>query len=376
MNRLNKEIKEKYIRLLHEICMMETPSGDPNRINALVDRMERFAKENGYAAERFPFEKAGDFLLIRSGENRTEKPVLMMAHMDTVHPVGAFGKEVVTYDGDWMRGPGVMDCKGGIATALCVMEQLKNNCERPVWLLLTSDEEATGCYSGEPGYDVIRHIARKAAAVFNMEPGRYDEITVGRKGILCMRMEIKGIPAHAGNGYFEAASAIKEAAHAVLEIENLSRKGGITYNCGLIRGGTAINVVPDFCGIDIDIRVSTMEEMAEAQERMREVSGHCVVKDTVRKVRVTAKRPPMQVTDPNLQLLRKWNESAKALGMPEYRQLIRGGGSDAAYTVLEGIPTLCSCGAVGENEHTRKERLDLSSLDDRVRLLCGVIQNL
>lgn len=370
------KLKKKYIALLRDICLIETPSGNAENINKLVDMFERFSKENGYETERFPFEKSGDFLLVKTGEDTSLKPVLMMAHMDTVHKIGAFGNEVVRREGDWMTGPGVMDCKGGIATGFCVMEQIKNICKRPVWLLLTSDEEVSGRYSKAAGYDIMTDIAKKCAAVLNLEPGVRDKVTVGRKGILKMRAEITGVSGHAGNAYFEAASAIREAANMVLEIENMSKKGGVTYNCGIINGGTSANVIPDLCVMEVDIRVSTLDEMAEAEKLMYEAAKRCVVKNTKRKVSVITKRPPMKVTDANLKLLDIWNKSAKNLGLSEFSQLIRGGGSDAAYTVLAGVPTLCSCAAVGYNEHTLDEKLDLSTLCERAALLCEVIKNI
>lgn len=373
---MNKKLKDKYINLLKNICFTETPSGNAENINALADMMEAFAKDNGYKTERFPFEKAGDFLLIKSGSNPSKKPVLMMAHMDTVHEIGAYGEEPVKIEDNYMIAPGVMDCKGGIATALCVMEELKENTDRPVYLLLTSDEEVSGRFTGSAGYDIITDIAKKSEAVLNMEPGRYDEVTVGRKGILKMRVEIEGISAHSGNGYFEAASAVKEAAYAVIEIEGMSQRDGITYNCGIIRGGNSANVVPGKCMIEVDIRVRTEEEMKFAENKMYEIAKNSLVKNTKRKVSVITKRPPMQVTDSNYDLLKKWNESAKRLGFSEFKPLIRGGGSDAAYTVLSGVPTLCSCGTVGFNEHTTNEKLDLSNFEDRVLLLCEIIKNI
>ena len=373
---MEKRLKDKYFCLLKDVCLMETPSGNVENINKLVDFLESFARENGYETERFPFETSGDFLLIKSSENSTEKPVLMMAHMDTVHPVGAFGKEIVTYEGNRMYGPGVMDCKGGIATAFCVMECLKNSVKRPIYLLLTSDEEVSGRFSREKGYEIIMDTAKKSVAVLNMEPGIYDGVTVGRKGILKMRVEITGIPAHAGSAYFNGASAIREAAHAILEIEGMSEIDGLTYNCGIIRGGYSANVVPGECMMEVDIRVRTEEEMEFAENKMYEIAQNSVIKNTKRKVSVITKRPPMKVTDENLDLFKKWNESAKRIGLPEFKTTIRGGGSDAAYTVLAGVPTLCSCGTVGFNEHTKKEYLDLSSFEDRVSLLCELIKNL
>ena len=47
----------------------------------------------------------------------------------------------------------------------------------------------------------------------------------------------------------------------------------------------------------------------------------------------------------------------------------RGGGSDSAYTVEIGIPTVCSMGTVGRFEHTLKEESQVNSLESRARLL-------
>ena len=49
---MNKAIREKHIKLLEDICMIETPSGNKDSINALVDMMESFSRENGYFDEK------------------------------------------------------------------------------------------------------------------------------------------------------------------------------------------------------------------------------------------------------------------------------------------------------------------------------------
>jgi len=255
------------------------------------------------------------------------------------------------------------------------MELLKmdKNFKRPIYLLLTSDEEVNNCFSGQKGIDVITDTAKKSCAVFNLEPGKPGEITVGRKGILSVFVEITGVASHAGNAYFDGASAIKEASHMVLEIESLSQKDGITFNCGVINGGTVANIVADKCSVGVDIRVSTPEEMIQAENLLYELSKKNVDKNTCRALKVLSKRPPM-MNKMNIELLNTWNSSAGKLGIKEFKGTVKGGGSDAAYTVLAGVPTLCSCGAIGFNEHTVNEKLDLSSLDERVALICNTIK--
>jgi glutamate carboxypeptidase len=191
-----------------------------------------------------------------------------------------------------------------------------------------------------------------------------------------MQIEVKGVASHAGNAYWEGASAIKEAAHAILEIEALSQKGGITYNCGVISGGTVINTVPDKCVFKIDIRISTIEEMNFAEQKIYEICKKCALEKTSRTATVITRRPPMEKTSKNLELLSIWNTCASRLGAGEYIGATKGGGSDAAYSTMLGIPSLCSCAMEGFDAHAITEHADLSTLATRANIICEVIKSL
>ena len=138
---VSDQTKKKYVDFLKDICNIETPSGDVDSINKLVDSVQVFAEELGLETKRYMFSKSGDFLKVTLQGNPELMPVLFMAHMDTVHPVGSFGETPVSRDGDFLFGPGVADCKGGIATGLLAMElmRVKGN-RRPVEFLLTPDD--------------------------------------------------------------------------------------------------------------------------------------------------------------------------------------------------------------------------------------------
>ncbi len=371
------QLKEKYIRFLEEICRIETPSGNVENINKMADVIEEFARALGFETQRYPFSASGDYLKITLPGDPVRKSVLMMAHMDTVHKVGSFGENSVVRDGDMLYGPGVSDCKGGIATGLLAMELMQaKEKHRSVVFLLTPDEEVSGSLSGETGISLIKETAANAAAVFNMEPGQPGCVTVGRKGILKFRVDVTGVSAHAGNGYFVGASAIKEAAHMILEIEGYSKEGGPTFNCGVISGGTTVNTIPEKCTFEVDVRVSDAAEAEKCRELVLKQEHTTVVKGTKRKVLLYAYRPPMEKAEKNFWLLSKWNASAASLGIKEYQGVTRGGGSDAAYSVLMGTPTLCSCATVGRFEHSRKETLDLSTMTERVKLICATTDSI
>lgn len=375
MKKVTKELTLKYIEFLRSICLIETPSNSKESIDEMVTVIEDFALSHGYKTERIAFSNAGDFLLIKSNCDSKKRPVMLMAHMDTVHKKGAFGEQIVTVDGDAMTAPGVIDCKGGIANAFYVLELLQDT-DIPVKLLLTSDEEVSGLYSGQVGFDIMQREARDSLAVLNLEAGSPQQLTVSRKGIVKMKMEISGVAGHAGNAYFDSASAIKEAAHAIIEIESMSKQGGMTFNCGVIRGGTVPNTIPDKCEVEIDIRVMTFDDMDRVQTLMADLCKKTVVPNTKRSVRVISCSPPMEEKAENIALLDVWNKCAKARGLEEFKGIKKGGGSDAAYTVMVGVPTLCSCAIEGTGAHTLYEKADLSTLEERVCLICDTIKAL
>ena len=77
----------------------------------------------------------------------------------------------------------------------------------------------------------------------------------------------------------------------------------------------------------------------------------------------------MEDVPANRELLSKINEAARDMGIPEFAPIKKGGGSDAAYTVEVGTPTVCSCGPVGKFEHSTNEWVDLSTLEPRAELI-------
>ena len=186
-----------------------------------------------------------------------KRPVALLAHMDTVHVPGAFGYPPVRKTGSLLSGPGVHDCKGGIAVALLAMDALLRNGwqDRPVKLVLVPDEEVSSAFSGPAGIQFIKDNVRGSAFALCCESGnRNGDAAVGRKGVLKLEVTVNGKAAHAGSAYSEGISAIKEAAHKIIAIEQYAADDHVTINCGVISGGTKPNIVPASCSFELDVR--------------------------------------------------------------------------------------------------------------------------
>lgn len=365
------ELYPLHIALWEELCNLESPSDCKQALDEVVTHIHTMCTEKGYTVTERKFERAGNFLRIDLTGELAQPPIVLMAHLDTVHKIGAFGTPPVKIEGDAIFGPGVVDCKGGAVEALLVLEALKESGlpHRPVRVLFTTDEEVGSRFSGTEGIDFIRENVKDAAAVLNCETGKRNTLTVGRKGIARIKIDITGKSAHAGNAYFDGASAIREAAHKIIAIEELSQEEHETYNCGVISGGTQANVVPAQCSITVDVRSLDEDGLSNAMERVRVIAERSFVPGTSAALSILSYRPPMVPTIQNRQLFEKIKKIAEDNGLESFQPVCKGGGSDATYPTQLGIPTVCSCGVVGMKEHTLDEQAVISSLRERALLL-------
>lgn len=365
--------KELFIRFWEDICNTEGVAEDKSAIDAVADRITEFTDELNIFTERVPFENCGDFLIVDTNHT-AENGVCFLAHMDTVHKKGAFGVPAVRREGDKLIGPGVIDCKGGIAVALLAMKALTEaGYGKNARLLLASDEEVSNRLGGETEMDVIKRAVSGFKAAFNCEVAKEGEVVVSRKGILRYRFVISGIAAHSGIDYFGGASAIKEAAHKIIKLESMSREGGTTYNCGLIQGGGMVNIVPEKCEFTVDVRVKSREAMREAESVLTDLANQVFVDGTKTELHFISRREPMIRNEETQKLFEHLDSVSQKYGFGKLTAVESGGGSDSAYTQLAGVPSICAVGATGDYCHTVREYANISSLTERAKLLAAAV---
>ena len=376
INKIFDEIEkneEKYIRFWEDICNIETVSGDKEALDELADFIQAFATKEGLEVTRKSYEVCGDFLTIDMNCG-AEKGYLFLAHMDTVHQKGKFGYPPTKIEGNIMRGPGVIDCKGGIAIALLVMCALKENgYDKHLRLILTSDEEETTRLGAEKELQFFKEYATGFQGAFNCEVARSGEVVVSRKGIVRVKINITGKPSHSGIDYFAGVSAIKEAAHKIIALEAKSKEGEMTFNCGIIEGGEALNIVPERCAISVDVRVNTVEEMETAYQVLQEITEHSFIDGSRAEMVHISKRMPMLRTKETEDLFGKLRSVSLKYGFGDLIPIASGGGSDSAYTQAVGVPSVCAVGACGDFCHTANEYAEIDSLVKRAKLLAAMI---
>lgn len=373
MNKID-ELYEQYLTVWEEVCNIESPTDYKPCVDAVGRYFVKKAETHGWKTEILPQSVSGDVVIITMNPDAPGTPVALSGHIDTVHPVGSFGAPAVRRDETKIYGPGVEDCKGGAVAALYVMDALAQCgfADRPVMLLLQTDEEKG---SAPSGYTTIRSIcqrAQNAAAFLNCEGSTPGTAILTRKGILRYAFTVRGISTHSAD-CVNGASAIAEAAHKILALETMKDKDGLTCSCGVISGGTVANVVAEECRFTADIRFATAEQMRQAQETVQRVADETHISGCTCTVEQVSRRPAMEASEKNYDLLRRMNEIFAETGLPILQARHGGGGSDTAYTTEYGIPCVDSVGVAGGAIHSVHEYAILESLRDAAKRLAVTV---
>lgn len=369
------ELESKYIKAWEEFCNIESPSKFKEGVDKAGSYIADLAKELGFDIEIFEQPVSGNVVCITMNSDIDEKPIVLSGHMDTVHPVGSFGTPAVKMDDEKIYGPGVTDCKGGIVASLYAMEALlkcgyKN---RPVILLLQSDEEVGSSLSNKATINYICEKSKDAVAFLNMEGTRIPHICIERKGIVNFKFEIEGKEAHSSKCATEGKNAILEAAYKLIEIEKIKDPNGITCCTSIIKGGTTFNTVPGTCEFNVNVRFSTTAQYEEIKQKMQEIADKSFISDTKCTLTQNTFRTSMELCDKNVNLYNKVNEIFEKWELPVLPLEKHTGGSDAADVTAFGIPCVDALGTVGGYIHSPDEYGILSSLKDAAKRAIAII---
>src|ERR1700722_8434767 len=241
---------------------IETPTEAPDQVNKLATMVADGYRDLPVGIDRFPGHSGcGDHLVARSAWGQDKPGILVLSHLDTVHPIGFIERLPFRIEGDSAFGPGIYDMKGGAYLAYHAFAQLCATAERSplgVTQLYVSDEEI-----GSPtSRALIEAEGRKAKYVLVTEPARDGgKVVTGRKGVARFEVFIKGVPAHSGTRPQDGRSAIRELGNVIQTLEAMNDpKRGVTVNVGVVRGGTRSNVIAKEAYAEVDMRVPTLAD--------------------------------------------------------------------------------------------------------------------
>ncbi len=280
-----------------------------------------------------------------------------------------------------LYGRGTADMKGYIA---CVLSAIPNflaaPLRMPVHIALSYDEEI-GCLGVRSLISELDKRTPKPLLCLIGEPTSLKPV-VGHKGKLSMRCAIHGAACHSAYAP-DGVNAIEYAAELITELGRIARDlqepqlcdprfspPFSTVQTGLIRGGKALNIVPDDCHFDYEIRALPTQDPREINQRLEHYAEHHLL--------------------PNMNAVSA-NSSIVFSELSSYPGLLTDVRSDAARLIAQisgstdfttvafgtegglydaiGIPTLiCGPGSI-EQAHRPDEYISINQLDACERML-------
>lgn len=295
--------------------------------------------------------------------------VLVLAHHDTVWPLGSLERLPFAVQGGILTGPGCFDMKAGLAMALHAIAALDDR--DGVTLLVTGDEEL-----GSPSSRaLIEDTAAGARAALVLEASADGgALKLARKGVSLYEVVVDGLAAHAGLEPEKGVNATVELAHEVLAVAALADPAiGTSVTPTVAGSGSTTNTVPARSSFFVDVRAVTADEQQRVDDALRGLTP--VLPGAVVGVRGGVNRPPLEPAA-SAGLFARAQRLAAALGMPVPAGVSVGGASDGNFTAGIGVPTLDGLGAVGGGAHADTEHVVVAELVPRTRLLAALIAEL
>lgn len=366
--------KDMILGMLKELVEIESPSGDVEGISACAKVITDRIKDIDASISKIET-TSGPIIKIQIGpqKSRPNKNLLILGHMDTVYPKGTTKVFPLKIDGDNIWGPGIFDMKAGLVQAVFVLRYLakyQQNLSLSITLLCTPDEEIGSIESRQ----FIEKEAALSSCVFVTEPssGEKGALKTSRSGRAQYLLRIKGLSSHAGLEPLAGVSAVKELAYQISQIYKIAKPDeGLNINVGLVSGGTAVNVIPDYAEARIDVRLLHHRQIEYIEK------SFSALKPINPLISMTVdgglERPPWEQKPEGNTLFTSAKEIGATMGL-SLESTHAGGSSDGNFTDALGIPTLDGLGPIGSGAHSLgREKIAFNSLLERTALLYNLL---
>jgi glutamate carboxypeptidase len=349
----------------------ESPTFDPTAVNRMMNLVQHDLAALGARVERIPGRMGfGDSVRATMPHPKAgQGGILLLGHMDTVHPIGTLQKLPFKREGAICYGPGLMDMKGGNYVFLDALRKLLAagvDTPLPVTVLFTPDEEV-----GTPSTRaLIEAEAKRHKFILVPEPACPDGgAVIGRYAIARFNLQARGKPSHAGWALGEGRSAIAAMAKSVAVIEGLTT-ADCTFSLGVIHAGQWVNCVSSFCDAEVLSMAKTQELLDAGVAKMLALNDDSG--EVVMEVRRGVTRPVWEPDQPGTMAMLKLAQGiSREIGF-EMTGTSAGGGSDGNFTGFLGLPTLDSIGVRGKGLHTLTEHIEVDSLVERAKLAAAL----
>lgn len=386
MVRFIEQQHDSQVSMLEQLVNINSGTGNRSGVEQVGEVLRPHLEQLGFQTRWVdlpePMTHAGSLVATLGSTGRR---ILLIAHLDTVFtPQSPFQTFQRCADQQTVRGPGVVDNKGGLVTllyALKALEQAGRLSDASITLVLVGDEE-----QAEQPTSISRKALRDAAMQSEIALGlefasTAQALVTGRRGISAWQLSSRGQARHSSLVFSPQAGfgAIYETAR-VLEAMRLAFTGhpGITINPGIAAGGRTANldarqntasaeglktIIAGQTQVFGDLRFLSQAQQREAEQALRDIAA-ASLPGTSSTLQFNDIMPAMPETQGNRQLLARFSEISEALGGGPLQAVpaVERGGADISYVADLVDAGLDGLGPWGLGAHSDQETLELAAL--------------
>lgn len=355
----------------------------------MMEYLEEIAKGWGLETSRLPIPAsalaASYNLLITYEVSKTAQWLVFESHADTVsvdgmtvNPFQGLIKDGVIY------GRGACDTKGSGAGMLWALKEYMQLSSRPnnIAVLFVTDEEATKTGTTAFVQTQLEHLDWTPTGVIVGEPTLCQPV-VAHNGVIRWKVSTQGVAAHSSNPS-NGQSAISAMSKLILEFEReYCSKISLTHpltgqaacSVNTISGGTAVNIIPNFCEIEIDRRTLPGEDSEQVLKDMKAVLDSISLRDPTILIGTSTPFVDYQL-DPtvNREFALQISEILIEMGLSG-EQSGAGYGTDASTYSKAGIPAVVIGPGSINQAHTKDEWLEIAELDKSVSVYKQIMKS-
>lgn len=383
----------------------ENPPGDMEEITEFICN---YLQEKGIDYEVVRPKKDKPNIIARMG-NKNGKTLIFNGHCDVV-PVGDLSKwDFNPFSGKVKNGKilgrGTSDMKGGLAGVLFSMGLLKEEdieIDGEIVLTVVPDEETGGDFGTKW---LLENNYVKGDYCIVAEPTDIDNIEVGQRGKILVKLVSEGVSAHGSLSPYVGENAIIKLTKVLNELYKLNKLTGnyneeiqavideskvvakkclktenvgdiidhVTVNVGTIKGGTTVNMVADYAEAELDIRTPLGVSSTDVIEELENILEDLNIDGIGYKLLWTSEPNNVSVNSHLVQSVKKNAETVLGKNVTATYQWAS---SDARYFRETGIETIQYGAANTEGIHSYNETVDVDDLIFGAKVYVGAVIDL
>lgn len=304
------------------------------------------------------------------GQRSKVKPLIVLAHLDTVFPKAT--NLEIKREGGKIFGPGLGDNSLGVAALFGLiwsMRERKIEMGGDVWFVANVCEEGLGDLRGMKA--VVERFGADVLAYLVLEGLALGHVYHRAVGVKRYRVTARTKGGHSWSDYGQP-SAVHELAKLIVQLTSLDppKEPRTTMNVGKISGGTSVNVIASEASLDLDLRSEGQESLAELVAAAEKLIRRANKTGVSFEAEVIGQRPAGEM-DADHPLLKLAGSCLHEQGLDA---VLTTGSTDANVPLSKGYPALVLGVSTGGNAHTVQEFIHTAPVEQGMEQLVSFVE--